>query len=392
MRLQINKTEFMKYWQIAERTTSTKSTINSLTGIFLKAGASGSDTSVTLEATDLKTSVKCISQGVLVEEEGQAVLPVRIVGELFKKAPTSVFTVFIKDGKGLIVAGRNKYRFTTYPASEFPKLPVAEGGTFFCDLTAGELLRAVSEGTVASTAGEEFPKYLGTAFFQLKEKEVRIVSTDGRRLSLSKCHPSAVGQQADFLLPISGLRELQRLLSSLAQDCPVHIVHDDALVFFQMGSVEFSIRRVEAAFPNYEKILNPQCNTTVETERNAFLAALERVDVIVRDYSRMVLFRLSPKGDFVLTGKAPEVGAVEEILDAAIDGEPLNVAFNVGFLMDGVKALYGERVFMSFNGPEGQMTMLRPEEKDFLYMVMPIKLTESDLSLDDEGDGEEASR
>ena len=99
---------------------------------------------------------------------------------------------------------------------------------------------------------------------------------------------------------------------------------------------------------------------------------------------------MSPEGDLVLMGKAPETGAVEEILEGKMEGEPLTVAFNVGFLLDGLKALYGDRAFVSFNGPEGQMTMLRPGETDFLYMVMPIKLTESDLSFEEtEEEGEE---
>ncbi len=323
------------------------------------------------------------------EEEGEAVLPVKVVGELFKKAPTSVFTVSVTDGKGLIIAGRNRYKFTTYPSREFPTLPVSESAPFFCSISASELLRTISEGTVASTVGEEFPKYLGTAFFQMKDGELRVISTDGRRLSLSKCYPAEKGEDGDFLLPITGLKELQRLLSSVDGETPVRVLADTTLVFFQMGSLEFSVRRVEAAFPNYEKILNPQSTTSLDIDRNALAAALERVDVIVREFSRMVLFRLSPQGDLVLTGKAPETGAVEEILDGKIEGEPLTVAFNVGFLLDGLKALYGDRAFISFNGPEGQMTMLRPDQKDFLYMVMPIKLTESDLSFEEDAGEEE---
>ena len=190
VRLQINKGEFMKNWQIAERSTSSKSTINSLTGILLKASGQDDENTVRLEATDLKTSVKCISRGILVEEEGEAVLPVKVVGELFKKAPTSVFTVSVTDGKGLIIAGRNRYKFTTYPSREFPTLPVSESAPFFCSISASELLRTISEGTVASTVGEEFPKYLGTAFFQMKDGELRVISTDGRRLSLCKCYPA----------------------------------------------------------------------------------------------------------------------------------------------------------------------------------------------------------
>lgn len=377
MRLQISKGEFMKNWQVAERSTSPKSTINSLTGVLLRT--SDADNTVLLEATDLKTSIKCISQGVLVEEEGEAVLPVKLVGELFKKAPTNVFTVSITDGKGTIISGRNRYKFTTYAPREFPKLPVSESASFFCSITARELLRAVSEGTVACTTGEEFPKYLGTAFFQLREGEMRVVATDGRRLSLSKCQPVRSGENHEFLLPIAGVRELQRLLGAIDGESPIEILAESTLVFFQMGSMEFSVRRVDTSFPNYENILNPQTTTTMDIDRHELIGALERVDVIVRDFSRMVLIRLSPEGDLVLTGKAPETGAVEEILDAKIEGESLTVAFNVVFMLEGLKALYGDRVFISFNGPDGQMTMLRPGEKDFLYMAMPIKVNPNEM-------------
>ncbi|GAB1428510.1 DNA polymerase III subunit beta [Aminivibrio sp.] len=384
MRLQINKSEFLKSWQITERSTSSKSTINALTGIFIKTRESEDGNTVLLEATDLKTSIKSISRGVLVEEEGEAVLPVRIVGELFKKAPTNIFTVSVDDGRGTIIAGRNRYKFTTYPSKEFPTLPVLESASFFCSLTASELLRIISEGTVACTQGEEFPKYLGTAFFQLRERELRIISTDGRRLSLAKGYPSEVSSDGEFLLPIQGIKELQRLLGALSGETPIRILNDNTLVFFQMGSIEFSVRRVEAVFPDYEKIMNPNSTTVLEIDRSALTEALERVDIIVRDYTRMVIFRLSPQGDIILQGKAPETGAVEEVLEGKIEGEPLTVAYNVGYLLEGLKALYGENVLMSFNGTEGHLSMLRPDEKNFLYMLMPIKLKKEDLSFEEE--------
>ncbi|MGI6253928.1 MAG: DNA polymerase III subunit beta, partial [Aminivibrio sp.] len=108
MKLQINKSEFMKYWQIAERCISSKSAINALTGVLVKAGAESGESIVRLEATDLKTSVKCLAGGALTEEEGEAVLPVKTVGELLKKAPSDIFTLSVKDGTGLILSGRNR--------------------------------------------------------------------------------------------------------------------------------------------------------------------------------------------------------------------------------------------------------------------------------------------
>jgi len=388
MKIEIEKSSFMKSWQIAERATSTKSTINSLAGILCKATDNSSE--VTLEATDLKTSVKCKASGVIVHDGGDIVFPIKVVGELFKKAPTQTFTVDItKEGRGTLLSGRNRYRFTTYASEEFPHLPSSEAANLFFDIKVDELSRMLSEGTVAGSIGEEFPKYLGAALIQVKDGELRVVSTDGRRLSLSKSVLEETGDDTEVLLPLSGLKEIQRIISSLEKDAPVRVMVDNSLVYFQIEGLEFSIRRIESSFPNYEKILSPQNTTNMNVARSDLVSALERVDILVKDYSRMVVMKISPKGELHLSGRAPEIGEAREVLDAEMDGEPLVIAFNVGYLLDGLKAFQGEKVLMNFNGPEGQMTMIRPGEDNFLYMLMPIKLTDSDLkSL---GEEEEAS-
>ncbi|NLM71833.1 MAG: DNA polymerase III subunit beta [Synergistaceae bacterium] len=383
MRLQINKGEFLKNWLIAERNTSPKSTISSLTGVLIRAPAG--EESATLEATDLKTSVKCVSSGVIIEKEGEAVLPVRLVGELFKKAPTNIFTLSIDEGRGVIHSGRNHYRFTTYPTKEFPSLPVSDDASRFCSIVAGDLLKILNEGTVACSATEEFPKYFGCVLFQLSGGEMKAVSTDGRRLSLSKCETTDNGPDGEFLLPLAGVREIQRLVASLDGQTPITIKAERTLVFFQMGGVELSVRRVDAHFPNYEAILSSEYTTTMEINRADLIAALERVDIIVRESeNRNVAMCLSPGGDVLLQGSAPQAGAVEEILDASISGNALNITFNVAYLMDGIKAVNSDRASMNLNGPAEQMVILRPGGQDFLYMLMPVKTSETDRRFDEE--------
>ena len=379
MKIDIMRPEFLKTWQMAERSSSTKSTINSLAGILLTADGD----SVLLEATDLKTAVRCTAEGVRVTQEGSVILPVKLLGELFKKASTDMVTIDIKDEKGVMTSGRNKTRFTTWPVDDFPKLAHSDGADPFCVIEAMELSRALVEGSIASSPTDDFPKYLGACLLQVKDGLFHVVSTDGRRLSLSKC-TCDTKNDAELLLPVLALRELQRLLSVVTPDTPVHIFYDGSQVWFQFGKIEFSVRRVESSFPNYEKILNPDSTTTMTVKREALLSALDRVDIIVRGYTRMVVMHLSPGGQLKLTGKAPELGTAIEILDAEIDGEPLKAGFNVGFLQDGLKSLGTEEIKMNLNGEAGQMTMLREGTNDFLYMLMPVRISEQDMIVPDE--------
>ncbi|MDR1978649.1 MAG: DNA polymerase III subunit beta [Synergistaceae bacterium] len=381
MKINIVRSEFLRAWQMAERCSSTRSTVSSLAGVFLDAN----EDRVLLSATDLKTSIRCVAEGVSVARNGTAILPVKLLGELFKKVPADRFTIEVKDEKGALTAGRNRTRFSTWFADEFPRLPQSESAKHLCDVASPELLRILIEGSIASSPTDDFPKYLGACLIQLKDGVLRVISTDSRRLSLSRCLYEGGDGEADLLLPLVPLRELQRLLSSVG-DVSVRILYDGSLAWFQMGQIEFSIRRVESTFPNYEKILNPNKTTMMLANRSELLSALDRIDIIVRSHTRLVVMHLSPGGQLKLTGKAPEFGTAVEELDATIDGEPLKAGFNVGFLQDGLKSLGSDDIKMNLNGDAGQMTLHRQDTDDFLYMLMPVRITEQDMIDPDEED------
>ena len=133
MKLEITQNVFMKYWTMAERVTGTKSTMATLASILCEADENG----VTLNATDLKTTIRIKAEGVNVLEPGTAILPLKVVGELFKKIAVSPFTVEVEDEKGTITAGRSHYSFTTYMVADFPELPSPRAAEEFTRVPAG---------------------------------------------------------------------------------------------------------------------------------------------------------------------------------------------------------------------------------------------------------------
>ena len=373
MKLEITQNVFMKYWTMAERVTGTKSTMATLASILCEADENG----VTLNATDLKTTIRIKAEGVNVLEPGTAILPLKVVGELFKKIAVSPFTVEVEDEKGTITAGRSHYSFTTYMVADFPELPSPRAAEEFTRVSAGELGRVLAEGSIAGAPNEDFPKYLSGGLLQISGGELRVVATDGRRLSLSKTLVQNSGEAdelREMLLPLKSLDEYKSGLASMPPDQEVEVLQDGAVTYFNVPGVQYSVRCIDSKFPNYERILSNTSTTQLKAERASFLSALDRINVVVSDSSRMVLLTLSPGAAMGLTGRAPEVGEANESVDAEIDGEPLKVAFNVGYLIAGIKAFHGSEVSLSFNGSEGQMMISRPEGEDFIYMLMPIKL------------------
>ena len=375
MKLAVNKKQFLGSWSLAERSTSAGGTVSILSSILIKASAE----SVILQATDIKTSVICRAAGVTVLEPGEAVFPIKMVSDLFKKAPGEEFTLDVDGGKVVLKAGRSKYNFSTYPVSEFPALPSSDEADVFCSIPAGELAKVLDEGTLAASAGEEFPLYLSSANLQIISSRLNIVSTDTRRLALSAA-PVLDGKEGESaLLPMKGIKELQRILGSLTPETEVKVLFDGAQFYFKTETLEFTVRRVEAKFPPYEKILPKHSTLDVLTDRGELISALERVDVIVRDFNRMVVLDMAPESPFVLRGKAPDFGQAKEEIEAETTGDKLRIAVNSKFFLEALKVLRDPQVKLSFNGQSGHMSVRRGDGDDFLCLIAPINLSEDEL-------------
>lgn len=370
MKISVEKNSFIKSWNLAERSAGSGSSMNIFSTVLLRADERG----VELQATDIKTSIICEAKGVAVIEPGEAVIPIKGAGDLFKKAGSAEFTLQVEDGRAVMVSGKSRYRFSTYPAADFPKLPNSEGGESFCDLSVMNLSTAIERGTLCASVNDEYPQYLSSAYFHIEEGELKVASTDNRRLALSSVPVQNPQEGASLLLPMKGIKEFQRVLSMLDPATMLKISFDDSQGYFYTADMEFAIRKVESNFPLYKTILPTNENTFANIDRSSLIAALERVDVVVRDYNRVVVIKLSPGGDCTLSGRAVEFGEAVETLTGEIDGESLRIGVNTRFFHDALKVLDDPVVRLSFNGPEGHMAVRPKSSESFLCLVAPIEL------------------
>lgn len=383
MKLELERQEFLKAWQIAERFVDTKTSNESLKGILMTAHE---DNTVTLEATDLKTSVRCNANGVNVTEPGFAVLPAGIVGAMLRKADHEILSLEVNSARGFLKAGNNKTRCTVLQSENFPKLPESINAEEIFTLKAGRLAKIISEGGSSASLPQDFPKYMGTCLLRTdtNNNSIKCASTDGRRLSLSMISPVDEGEKIlkdnDLLLPAAALKELAKMTEASYSDKEVKILAEESTVWFSLEGIEFSIRRIEAAFPNYERILNSELKTKLVINSSDLLNAIERVDIIAKATpAHIMAMALHPNGEVRITARAPERGTTSEVISGKIEGEYLQLGFNVGYFQDGLKALGPCEISIEFSSDEGQTRMRRVENsEDFLYMLMPARLSAQD--------------
>ena len=381
MKLELERQDFLKAWQTAERFASTKTTKDSTRGILITAAE---DNTVILKATDLNTSVRFRAQGVNVLEPGFAVVPASIFSEMLKKASSEDLVLEVDHVRGLLSAGRQKTRFAVIQAEEFPNIPESSGAEKVCEIAAIDLTNIISEGSSAASQPQDFPKYLGTCLLRTSEGMLTGVSTDGKRLSLSK-FPCEVSKDEDMLLLAPALKELGKITAGCGEDEMVKILTDGATTWFVLEKIEFSVRRVESTFPKFEKILNTDVVTTLKIDSESLISSLERVDIIAKTTpAHIMAMSLNPNGELKITARAPEFGTASETLNAEIGGGSLQIGFNVAYFLDGLKAIGKEVAVIEFSGEEGQTRMKREGSDDFLYMLMPARLSTQDIMTEEE--------
>jgi DNA polymerase-3 subunit beta len=384
MKIQVNKESFVKTWNLAERNASTSGSMNIFSTVRLNAGLSDAE----LQATDIRTSIICKAGGVTVIEPGEAVIPIKGVSDLFKKAGASDFTLQVHEGRAVMISGKSRYKFSTYPVGDFPKLPSSDKSEFFCLLPVSKMIFVLERGTLCASSGDEYPQYLSSAYIEMEKGFLNVVSTDKRRLALCRTEVFEGSESEPVLISMKGVKELLRILGMIDSNLQLKISSDDSQVFFATEGMEFSVRKVESKFPDYSKILPTSHATCAEIDKSSLLSALERIDVVVRDYNKVVMVNIELDGECVFTGRAREFGEAVENVQCKVEGEPLFVAFNTRFFYDAVKAL-GENTTarLLFNGKDGHMVVRSSGSDEFLCLLAPVELNSEEMAHDQSDSG-----
>ena len=377
MKLTINKSSFLKSWSLAEKNVASPGGMNVLCSVRMTANAEG----VCLFATDARTSIICRVTGVTVLEPGEVIFPVKGVGDLFRKAATSEFTLHVEGERATLIAGKSRSRFSTFPAVDFPDFDSSASANVFCKVEASELLSLIEKGTLAASTTEDFPQYLSSVLFEGGANQLKVVATDNRRLSYAAGISEITEGVPQLLLPIGGVKDLTRILAALPQEAQVNILYDHSQVYFVSEIAEFAVRRVESKFPMYERIIPRAFTTELLVDRSVLMAALDRLDIVVRDYNRTVILTIKEGVECLLTAWAPEFGQAVEEIPCTVTGESMMIGVNSRFFMDGMKNMSDDTVKISFNGSEGHVAVSRVGGDDYLCLLAPVELEKEALEI-----------
>jgi DNA polymerase-3 subunit beta len=363
MKLVCSREDFVAKLAIVARAVSTRSSVQILTGILLRAEAG----ELHLAATDVDLSLRT-SVEAQVESEGRVVVLGRLLVDLARLLPESEVRLDHRPEEGVleVTSGTASYRLHTYSAEDFPRLPDVDATQTFA-VDAEALLETIAQVSRSASRDESRPVLTGI-LARFEPGKLVMAATDSYRLAVKETDLAGSTNELEAIIPARALTELARITGDATE---VDLGVQENQVAFRTADAVLTTRRIDGQFPNVKQLLPEQFEHVVTMPRGELLDVVKRVSVMAQRNSPLRL-RFS-EGEVQISAQTQDIGEAKETLPAPFQGETLEIGFNPEFLRDGIDSVRSDEVQLKL------ISALRPgliqgDDDDYSYLIMPIRL------------------
>jgi DNA polymerase-3 subunit beta len=332
-----------------------------------------------LSAFDYEVSAQ-VTTDIDVEESGTALVSGRLLSEICRSLPPHPVELTTDGAKVMLTCGSAKFTLLTMPVEDYPSLPAMppDAGSVGSD----EFAAAVSQVAIAAGRDDTIPMLTGVRV-EIEGETVTLASTDRYRLAVRELHwkPERLDLSAVALVPARTLADTAKSLTSGAE---VSIAlggtggAGDGMIGFEGGGRRTTSRLLDGDFVKYRSLLPSEYAGNAEVQTSAFIEAVKRVSLVAE---RNTPVRLSfRQGEVVLEAGTGDEAQAVEALEATLEGDDIDIAFNPGFLLDGLAAIGSDIARLSFTTPTKPAVLTGKPPADganpnYRYLIMPVRLS-----------------
>jgi DNA polymerase-3 subunit beta len=381
MHVVVAKKDLLRVLARCQGVADKKSTMPVLGNVLLEV--SGTD-QLRLAATDLYLAVSGKIPA-KIESGGAIALGARDLFERVKLMPEGQISIVTSGGAATTIraVGASR-RFTLHgiPGQEFPSLPQPDETAVPLTIPIAAV-SALIAGTYFSISTDETRLHLNSALFEWDGDRVRMVTTDGHRLSKMEAVLPGKHASATMLIPLKGVLELKRLCDEASEDragdstaaSEIRISQGGPNAFFQLAGFQFSVKLVDAQFPPYQQVIPEHSEQKVRAPRAALADALRAVSVAASDRTGGIKLTLT-NGKMRFESESPDSGEGFDEVNVDYSGPELTVGFNARYFLDVLSAIDAEEIELSVSG-ELDPAVVRPASEtttSYLSVIMPMRI------------------
>jgi DNA polymerase-3 subunit beta len=301
----------------------------------------------------------------MVLEGGQYCIPAKLFGDLVSRL-TAPIELTIADQMIRLVSGRAQLEIAYLDPEQYPALPLPEEAAI--EIPADDLLAGLR--TVMPCVCSDETKQLLTGIKITSNNDgVEFAATDGHRLAIYRCASEI--DMAGMILPGKAAQAIIAMVDA-AKDA-VEFTVCDRQVLFRCGNQSIVSRTLEGQYPNYNQLLPKQFARSIVVDRKVLSSALSRIAVIADQKNHVVKLAVE-SGVMTISCEAQDVGSGSEAVAIALEGDPIESAFNVKYLLDALKITNSAEVEIRANTPTSPVVIVPIGGADAKYLLMPVQV------------------
>jgi DNA polymerase-3 subunit beta len=384
MHVVVSKKDLLRILARCQGVADKKSTMPVLGNVLLEA--QGGD-KLRLAATDLYLAVSG-QIAAQVDKPGSIAVGARDLFERVKMMPEGQLAIATTEGSSTTIRSMTSARrFTLHgiPGEEFPSLPQPDDAAPVLKLEVDALAQLIAR-THFSISTDETRLHLNSALFEWDGDHVRMVTTDGHRLSKAEVLVKGKQANASMLIPLKGVLELKRLCEEAKNDpgradadgdaSSLSMVQTGPNVFFKLAGFQFSVKLVDAQFPPYQQVIPDTTERAIRAPRGLLAEALRAVSIAASERTGGVKLTLGA-GRMRFESESPESGAGFDEVNTEYDGPEVTIGFNARYFLDVLGAVDDEDVILGISG-ELDPAVLKPGSESvsssYLAVIMPMRI------------------
>jgi len=332
-----------------------------------------------LSATNLELGISYWI-GAKIEEEGSTTVPARTFVDLVNTLPNDTVTMdlTIRNQSLNVRCGAFNNDIKCIDAQDFPPLPPADLDDGL-ELNVEDLRTMIHQVTFAASTDDARPVLTGV-LVEIEDSKLTMAAADGFRLSVRSANLSSpAASSVSAIIPSRALSELARVLGSNEERVAMSLPPNRGQVIFRAKDVELVSQLIDGTFPDYRGIIPNSHTSRSVLATGAFLKACRAAEIFAREAAHSARLRLTPgselePGTVEITAAAAETGSNETTVDATIEGDAVEIAFNVKFLIDVLNAIDTPNVALETSSPSSPGVVRPVGRDDFLHVIMPMHL------------------
>jgi len=367
MNINISRESLLKPLSSVASIIERRHTLPILSNVLIK----GLSNQLLFTATDLDMQISLGIEGVSDVDGFETTVSAKKLLDISRALPEETdIAITLKDNRMTVKAGKSRFNLQTLPAADYPSITPSDGESTTIQLSQLVLKNLLKQVEFAM-AQQDIRYYLNGVLIEVEGNRLRIVGTDGHRLSYTEAELSETYAKREMILPRKTVIELIKLLDD--SDELVQMQLSPSQVVIYLDGMTIISKVIDGKFPDYNRVIPQNHQNTFTINRLAVLSSMQRTAILSNEKFKGIRMLLSEHLLKLISTNSEQEEAQDE-MEIDYQGDSLDIGFNVTYLIDVLNNSHSEDIEFSFADENSSCLVTIPDNETYKYVVMPMRI------------------